>query len=184
MILNITTYGNPVLRKKAVKVNEVTPAIHELAASMLETMYADQGLGLAAQQVGRTEAICVIDIPPEHQGEAYVELNAAAKMPLVLINPVVSGPEGSLRCKEGCLSFPDLYMDVTRPRSITVAYMGLDGRHYELRVHGMLARAVIHETDHLAGVLFIDKFSPTQKMVSAGKLRRIKTHTKSSHEAE
>lgn len=184
MMMEITTYGNPILRKKAVKVQAVTPAIQALAASMLETMYADQGLGLAAQQVGRTEAICVIDVPAEHQGEDSVELNVAAKMPLVLINPVVSDPEGTLRCKEGCLSFPDLYMDVTRPRSITVAYMGLDGQHYELRVHGMLARAVIHESDHLAGVLFIDKLSPTQKMVSAGKLRRIKAHTASLREAE
>ncbi len=173
----VTTFGNPVLRKKAVEIKAVTQDIKDLAASMLETMYAEQGLGLAAEQVGRTEAICVVDVPPDCQGAEFVELNAPVKMPLVLLNPVVSDFEGTLRRKEGCLSFPDLYAEVTRARSCTVAYMGLDGRHYEARVHGMLARAVQHEVDHLNGVLLVDKMSPTQKALSAGKLRRIKKDT-------
>ena len=165
----VTTFGNPVLRKKAVEIKAVTQDIKDLAASMLETMYAEQ--------VGRTEAICVVDVPPDCQGAEFVELNAPVKMPLVLLNPVVSDFEGTLRRKEGCLSFPDLYAEVTRARSCTVAYMGLDGRHYEARVHGMLARAVQHEVDHLNGVLLVDKMSPTQKALSAGKLRRIKKET-------
>lgn len=182
MKMEIAIYGNPVLRKKAVEVKEVTPAIKMLADSMLETMYADQGVGLAAEQVGRTEALCVIDIPPELQEEKGMALNAAAKMPLVMLNPVVSEPEGTARSKEGCLSFPGLYMDVTRPESVTVSYLGLDGKHYELRVHGLLARAVSHETDHLNGVLFIDYFSSAQKMICAGRLRRMKA--KQKHKSE
>lgn len=173
----ITTYGNPVLRKKATKVKSVTVAIKELAASLLETMYADEGLGLAAEQIGSTEAVCVVDVPADFQGDDFVKLNEGIKMPMVLINPVISEPEGTLRRKEGCLSFPDMYMEVTRPRSCTVSYMGLDGKHYEVRVHGLLARAVMHETDHLNGILFIDKLSAAQKLVCAGKLRRIKAET-------
>lgn len=173
----ITTYGNPVLRKKATKVKSVTTAIKALAASLLETMYADEGLGLAAEQIGSTEAVCVVDVPADFQGEEFVSLNEGIMMPMVLINPVISEPEGTLRRKEGCLSFPDMYMEVTRPRSCTVSYMGLDGKHYEARVHGLLARAVMHETDHLNGILFIDKFSPAQKLVCAAKLRRIKADT-------
>ncbi len=179
MKYTITTYGNPVLRKKATKVKSITAAVKELAASMLETMYADEGLGLAAEQVGHTEAICVVDVPAEYQGEEFVKLNDGVKMPLVLINPVISETEGSLRRKEGCLSFPDMYMEVTRPRSCTVSYLGLDGKHYEVRVHGLLARAVMHEADHLNGVLLIDKLSAAQKMVCASKLRRIKAMTES-----
>ncbi len=174
---DITTYGNPVLRKKATKVKSVTTAIKELAASLLETMYADEGLGLAAEQIGSTEAVCVVDVPADFQGEDFVKLNEGIKMPMVLINPAISEPEGTLRRKEGCLSFPDMYMEVTRPRSCTVSYMGLDGKHYEVRVYGLLARAVMHETDHLNGILFIDKLSPAQKLVCAGKLRRIKADT-------
>lgn len=173
----ITTYGNPVLRKKASKVKSVTAEIKALAASLLETMYADEGLGLAAEQIGSTEAVCVVDVPADFQGDDFVKLNEGIQMPMVLINPVISEPEGTLRRKEGCLSFPELYMEVTRPRSCTVSYMGLDGKHYEVRVHGLLARAVMHETDHLNGILFIDKLSPAQKLVCAGKLRRIKAET-------
>lgn len=178
MKYTITTFGNTVLRKKASAVTEVTEAVKQLAASLLETMYAAEGLGLAAEQVGRTEAICVVDVPAEFQEPAFVELNACVKMPLVLINPVIGDPEGSLRRKEGCLSFPEMYMEVTRPRSCTVSYMALDGRHYEARVHGLLARAVMHEVDHLDGVLFIDKLSSAQKILCASKLRRLKAETK------
>jgi peptide deformylase len=174
----ITTFGNTILRKKASEVKEISEEIKRLAASLLETMYDAEGLGLAAEQVGRIEAICVVDVPAEFQESEFAALNANVKMPLVLINPVISDPEGSLRRKEGCLSFPDMYMEVTRPRSCTVSYMALDGSHYEARVHGLLARAVMHEVDHLDGVLFIDKLSSAQKVLCAGKLRRLKAETK------
>lgn len=173
----ITTFGNPVLRKKATEVKKITPEIKQLAESLLETMYAAEGFGLAAEQIGRTEAICTVDVPAEFQGDEFVKLNEHVKLPLVLINPVITEPEGTLRRKEGCLSFPDLYMEVSRPRSCTVAYLGLDGKHYEVRVHGLLARAVMHETDHLNGILFIDKLSSTQKVICASKLRRLKSET-------
>jgi len=173
----IVTFGAPVLRGKTAEIKTVTPEVKDLVASMLGTLYEAQGLGLAAPQIGKNVALCIVDVPEDLQGAAFAELNAPVKMPLVMMNPVVSAPEGSLRRQEGCLSFPGLYMDVTRPRACTVDYMALDGRHYRARVHGLLARAVMHEVDHLNGVLFIDKFSSAQKLIAAGKLRRIKEKT-------
>jgi len=170
----IVKFGAPVLRGKTKEIKSVTPEIKELVNTMLDTMREAEGLGLAAPQIGKDLAVCIVDVPEEAQGAEFIELNAPVKMPMVMLNPVISEPEGSLRRQEGCLSFPGLYMDVTRPRACTVDYMALDGQHYRVRVHGLLARAVIHEVDHLNGVLFIDKFSPTQKLLSASKLRRIK----------
>ena len=175
MTFEITIFGAPVLRGKAKEIKEITPEIKELAASMLETLYDAEGLGLAAPQIGKSVSMCVVDVPPDMQGEAFIELNAPVQMPLIMMNPVVSETEGTLRRQEGCLSFPGLFMEVTRPKSCTVDYMALDGRHYRASVHGLLARAVMHEVDHLNGVLFIDKFSAAQKLLSAGKLKRIKS---------
>jgi peptide deformylase len=140
---------------------------------MLDAMYAADGVGLAAEQVGRTEALCVIDVPPDAQGRD-AELNAGVKMPMVMFNPVVSEPEGTQRGSEGCLSFPGISAQVTRARSVTVDWMGEDGRHYSARVHGLLARAVQHETDHLAGVVFVDRVSSTQLLLLKGKLARLR----------
>lgn len=175
--MDITTYGNPVLRRKADPVKEITPALRELAQEMLRTMYAADGVGLAAEQVGRTEALCVIDVPPDAQGARFAEMNAAVKQPMILFNPVVSDPEGTQRGNEGCLSFPEISGPVTRALSCTVSYTGEDGKSYAVRVHGLLARAVQHEVDHLNGVLFVDKFSSAQKMLAAGKLRRLQRRT-------
>ena len=172
--MEIVTFGAPVLRAKTQPVETVTPEIKTLAARMLETLRIAEGLGLAAPQIGENIALCVVDVPEEFQGAEFVELNAPVKMPMVMMNPVVSETDGHLRRQEGCLSFPGLYMDVTRPRACTVDYMALDGKHYRARVYGLLARAVMHEVDHLNGVLFIDKFSAAQKLLAAGKLRRIK----------
>ena len=170
----IVIFGTPVLRAKARQINAVTPDITALAARMLGILREAEGLGLAAPQIGESVSMCVVDVPAEMQGAEFTESNAPVKMPMIMLNPVVSEPEGSLRRQEGCLSFPDLYMEITRARSCTVEYMGLDGKHYRAQVHGLLARAVMHEVDHLNGILFIDKFSSAQKILAAGKIRRIK----------
>ena len=171
--MDIVTYGNPVLKKPAVPVKEVTPELRALAQAMLDAMYAADGVGLAAEQVGRTESLCVIDVPPDAQGKD-APLNAGVKMPMVMFNPVVSAPEGSQRGSEGCLSFPGISAQVTRARSVTVDWMGEDGRHYSARVHGLLARAVQHETDHLAGVVFVERVSGTQLLLLKGKLAKLR----------
>jgi peptide deformylase len=171
--MDIVTYGNPILEKPAEPVREVTPELRDLARAMLDAMYAADGVGLAAEQVGRTEALCVIDVPPDAQGRD-AELNAGVKMPMVMFNPVVSAPEGTQRGSEGCLSFPGVSAQVTRARSVTVDWMGEDGKHYSARVHGLLARAVQHETDHLAGVVFVKRVSSTQALLLKGKLAKLR----------
>lgn len=172
--MTILHYGDPILSKPAQPVSEVTPELRALAQEMLRTMYEADGVGLAAEQVGRTEALCVIDVPPEAQGAAYAPLNAGVKMPWILFNPVVSEPEGTQRGSEGCLSFPGVSAQVTRALSVRVDYLGEDNKHYSVRVHGLLARAAQHEIDHLNGTVFVDRLSPTQRMLVAGKLRKLK----------
>ena len=171
--MDIVTYGNSVLREQATPVRAVTPELRALARERPAAMYAADGVGLAAEQVGRTEALCVIDVPPDAQGRD-AELNAGVKMPMVMFNPVVSAPEGTQRGSEGCLSFPGVSAQVTRARSVTVDWMGEDGKHYSARVHGLLARAVQHETDHLAGVVFVKRVSSTQALLLKGKLAKLR----------
>jgi len=177
MSTEIVKFGAPVLREKTKPVTAVTPEVRALAKRMLDILHEAEGLGLAAPQIGVGISLCIVDVPEEFQGEEFVELNAPVKMPMMMMNPVVSETEGTLRRQEGCLSFPGLYMDITRPRACTVDYMALDGKHYRARVHGLLARAVMHEADHLNGVLFVDKFSAAQKLLAAGKLKRIRNAT-------
>ena len=172
--MTILHYGDSTLSKPAQPVSEVTPELRALAQEMLRTMYEADGVGLAAEQVGRTEALCVIDVPPEAQGAAYAPLNAGVKMPWILFNPVVSEPEGTQRGSEGCLSFPGVSAQVTRALSVRVDYLGEDNKHYSVRVHGLLARAAQHEIDHLNGTVFVDRLSPTQRMLVAGKLRKLR----------
>lgn len=171
--MKISCYGDPILRKKAVPVDEITPEIKALAQEMLKTMYEADGVGLAAEQIGRTEAICVIDVPVESQGAEYAPLQAGIRMPMVLINPVVSELEGAQRGSEGCLSFPKIFAPVTRALSCRVDYMGLDGKHYSVKTYGLLARAVQHEVDHLNGIVFIDHFSTTQSLVFKSRLAKL-----------
>ena len=120
MILPIVTFGNAVLKQPAEPVAEVTPAIRKLVQDMLETMYDAEGVGLAAEQVGHRESICVIDVPRDAEYKTHIGRNDHVAMPLVLINPVVRDPQGSMRKSEGCLSFPGLYCDITRAETVTV----------------------------------------------------------------
>lgn len=174
MILKIQTYGNEILRRESRPIGAVTDEIRALARDMLETMRDADGVGLAAQQVGRDEAICVIDVPKGAEkvpgNEAF---NAAIPMPLVLLNPRIVAEEGSQRGSEGCLSFPDIHGQVTRAMQVTVQYEDLDGKGQTATARGLLARAIQHELDHLHGKLMIDKFSSVQKLAVNGKLRRL-----------
>jgi len=174
MIHPILTFGNDALRRKAVPVAEITDALRRLAADMLETMYAAKGVGLAAEQIGRDESICVIDIPPDAEKDACRAANASIAMPLVVVNPEITACEGKQRNEEGCLSFPEIGAPITRANQVTVAYTALDGERQTITVRGLLARAVQHETDHLNGILLVDKMSPMQKLSVAGQLKRLR----------
>lgn len=175
MKYDVLIYGREELRVKATPVAEVNEDIRKLARDMLETMYASNGLGLAAEQVGRSEAMFIVDVPSSHdtdkQGAPH---NPDVTMPLVLINPRITESEGSQVGQEGCLSFPDVFVDVKRAMEVTVEFTNLKGESQTLRVRGLLSRAVQHELDHLNGVLIVDRMSPVQKVAMAGKLRRLK----------
>lgn len=174
MILDIVKYGSAVLRESATPVPAVTPALRELAADMLETMYKAKGVGLAAEQVGRTESVCVIDVPSScEDDDATRDFNAAVQMPLVMFNPVVVSTEGSQDGKEGCLSFPNMSAPVVRPAQVTCQYLDPAGVPQMITVKGFLARAVLHETDHLNGVMYIDHLSAVDKLAMAKRLQKL-----------
>jgi peptide deformylase len=180
MSLSICTYGNPILRKKAVEVTEITGEIHELAKEMLETMYEERGVGLAAEQVGRTERMFVIDIPPESDVDDVGQReNPDIAMPLVLINPTITGHTEDVQMgPEGCLSFPDIFANVERWYEIDAEYMDLEGHIQKIHTKGLLARAIQHELDHLDGILLVDRMSHVKKVAIGGKLKRLVKETK------
>jgi peptide deformylase len=161
MKLPVVKYGHPVLRQKGARIEKITPEIEQLIADMFDTMYDAQGVGLAAQQVGKALQLTVIDVRASDR-PSTLELNGepadiAAFMPLVLINPTwkeAGEPEAGA---EGCLSFPEIYADIIRPSLIDVTATNQKGEKISFRCGGLLARAVQHEYDHLHGVLFIDR---------------------------
>ncbi len=179
-ILDIHTYGDPVLREPARPVSAITPEIRELIADMYATMRAAQGVGLAAQQVGRTEAICIIEIPEEYDREEEngPRLNPAVPLSLVLVNPeLVEKSADTCTMEEGCLSFPDIRGSVERAWSIVVKHLGLDGQPQTTTLQGFMARAAQHEMDHLAGDLFIDRFSHVKRLAIRTRLKRLQADT-------
>ena len=178
MIHPIVTFGDETLRQKATPVAEVNDDIRKLATDMLETMYAARGLGLAAEQIGRAERMCVIDVPLEVEKEACREANASVAMPLVLINPEIIAHEGRQRNDEGCLSFPEIGASITRANQVTVTFMALTGEHQTVTAQGLLARAIQHEVDHLNGILLVDKMSPMQKLSVSGQLKRLQARSR------
>ncbi len=175
MNYKVLTYGSEVLREKAKPVEKVTDDIRQLAKDMISTMYASNGVGLAAEQIGRTESVCVLDVTPAYGDGAEGEGKPCpAPMPLVLINPEITETEGECVAEEGCLSFPDIFVPVKRPERIVVKYMSIEGEDASIDTDGFLARAIQHEMDHLNGVLLYDHMSAVKRVALAGKLRRLK----------
>ena len=173
MKLKVFKYGEKVLREKATPVVVVDDRLRKLAEDMLETMHEAKGVGLAAEQVGRLEKMCVIDIP-EGCEEAEDEIfNAPIAMPLVLFNPEIVAQEGSQRDKEGCLSFPNVGGTLTRAAQVTCQYLDADNRPQVISARGFLARALQHEIDHLNGVLYIDHMSAVERLAFASKLKNL-----------
>jgi len=184
MILEVVKYGHPTLRKKGARVESVTPAIKELIANMFETMYAARGIGLAAQQVGEALLVTVIDVrEASAERPSTLELNGQPAdphklMPLVLINPELKSVGEMVAGPEGCLSFPEVYADISRPEKVDVVAMNEDGQRIEFRAGGLLARAIQHETDHLNGILFIDRMDSDTKKEMKAELDELQAGTK------
>ena len=173
MNLKIYKYGEAVLREKAEPVAVVTDALRALAADMIETMHRSKGVGLAAEQVGRTEKLCVIDIPEGCENEEDEAFNAPVQMPLVLFNPEIISQEGTQRDKEGCLSFPGIGGSITRAAQVTCQYLDENNMPQMVTARGFLARALQHEIDHLNGILYIDHMSAVERLAYAAKLKKL-----------
>jgi peptide deformylase len=162
-ILPIITLPDPLLRKKSEPVGRIDEAVRKLAADMLETMYAAPGVGLAAVQVGVPRRIVVLDTAKDEE----------PPRPLVLINPEIVSLSTEMRQREeGCLSLPDVRIDIERPSSLTVRYTDLDGKPQELKTQGLLATAIQHEIDHLNGKLIIDFLSRLKRDIIVRRLKK------------
>lgn len=185
MELRITQYGEPVLREKGRPVTEFGPELKQLAEDMVETMRAADGIGLAAQQIGRALQFCVVDVHfPDSPPEYFYELDGRKIpfdmfMPLALANPQVEVvPLSQSDYDEGCLSFPEITGIVNRPDRIRVRYQDVDGHPHVLECEGILARCIQHEVDHLNGVLFIDHMDRRSLAKVEKKLKRLKRDTR------
>lgn len=173
MVLQVVKYGDKVLREKARPVPVVTPELLKLVDDMLDTMHKAGGVGLAAEQVGRLEKVCVIDIPDGCENDEDALFNAPVPMPLVMFNPEIVSCEGTDYDKEGCLSFPQVGGSISRAAQVTVQYLDAQNCPQMLTVRGFLARAVQHETDHLNGILYIDHMSAVERLKCAAKLKKL-----------
>jgi len=183
MILPVVKYGNPVLRQKGARIERITAEITGLIDDMLQTMYAAAGVGLAAQQVGKALRLTVIDIKDVRDRPSSLEIGGKPvtipdHMPLVLINPEIKPAGKPVTGPEGCLSFPEIYADIERPETVDVKAMNEKGETIEFRCGGLLARAVQHETDHLQGILFIDRMSSETKKELKPQLDELQETTK------
>src|SRR5947199_9282969 len=185
MILPIVTYGTPILRQKGEKIEAISPAIKKLIGDMLETMYAHKGVGLAAQQVGLALQLTVIDVRGVTDRPSSIEVagqpvEVVELMPLVPINPEITAVGKPVSGPEGCLSFPEIFADITRPDVVDVKAMNHEGNTIEFRCSGLLARAVQHETDHLHGILFIDRMDKKTKEELRPQLEQLQAQTKAA----
>jgi peptide deformylase len=187
MILEVVKYGHPVLRQKGAPIGKLTLEVKKLIADMFETMNANHGVGLAAQQVGHPLQLTVIDVREAKDRPSWLELDGKPAdvgeiMPLVLINPELKPDGDPVAGGEGCLSFPEIFAEITRPESVTVKALDAKGKPIEFRCGGLLARVVQHETDHLNGILFIDRMSRKTKEELRPELDALQAQTKAELE--
>ncbi|HEU5071669.1 MAG TPA: peptide deformylase [Verrucomicrobiae bacterium] len=183
MILEVVKYGHPVLRERGSRVKEITPEVTRLVGDMFETMYDAKGIGLAAQQVGVALQLTVIDVRGITDRPSTLEVNGAPAdvdtfMPLVLINPKIIPVGAPVAGPEGCLSFPEIYADITRSEQVDVKALNAKGEPLAFRAGGLLGRAIQHEVDHLNGVLFIDRMTPEDKAELRAEIDDLHTATK------
>jgi peptide deformylase len=183
MILPIVKYGNPILRKKGARIEKVTPEIKKLISDMFETMYAAHGIGLAAQQVGQALQLALIDVRGVKDRPSTMEKNGQSvdiesNMPIVLINPELKPSANSIDGPEGCLSFPEIYADISRTESVEVKCLDDKGQELRFRCGGLLARAIQHEVDHLNGILFVDRMNSKEREELRPQLDLLQAETK------
>lgn len=172
-LLKIYTFPEPVLRQKAQPVTEFNSDLEKLAQDMLETMYDAPGVGLAANQVGITKRILVIDTDYSIEGDEDAEIRHYVNQnPRIIVNPDIIEKSGKILFKEGCLSVPGFTEEVQRFDRATLRYQDLKGQTQELQTEGLLAVAIQHEIDHLDGKLFIDRLSMVKRGMIKGKIKK------------
>lgn len=159
-LLPIHLLGSPVLRERAREIPEVTDETRAFVEDLFATMRADRGVGLAANQVGVAQRVAVVD--------------TTGGDPLVLINPVILEQTGKQTDEEGCLSIPEIYADVTRAQRVVVETTRLDGERIRVEAEDFKARAILHEIDHLDGVLFLDHLSPLKRRMLLRKWQKMR----------
>jgi len=163
---SILIHPDPRLKKLASPVDDLSDALRQLADDMLETMYDAPGIGLAAPQIGALDRLIVMDCTREDEGDAR---------PLVMFNPEVIAASDDLNTyEEGCLSIPDQYAEVTRPREVEVKWMDQNGAEQKEVFDGLWATCVQHEIDHLNGKLFIDYLGPMKRQMITRKMQKLK----------
>jgi peptide deformylase len=163
MIYPIVKYGNPVLEKPAQPVTEFDDELKKLVDDMFESMYAAKGVGLAAPQIGVSKRLAVIDVTFKEDPSAM----------LVLANPEIIHTEGKQRQSEGCLSIPEFREALTRANKVTVRAQDINGDWYEKTGEDLLARAFLHETDHLNGKLYISHLSALKRDLIKRKIKKL-----------
>lgn len=186
MILRITKYGEPILRKVGEPITEFDEALAELAKNMIDTMYNEEGIGLAAQQVNRALQICVIDVRPPEGVEAPFIYNYDGKqppldlvMPMAIVNPKVTIIDNTEDVyEEGCLSFPGVNGKVDRPIRIRCEFQDTEGNSHVIEADGLLGRCILHEVDHLHGKLFIDLMQKRDLKKNEKKIKKLKRESR------
>jgi len=163
MIYTIVKFGDPMLKKKAASVTLFDEELQKLVDDMFESMYAAHGVGLAAPQIGISKRLAVIDTSFKEDPDAK----------LVLANPEIIHTEGRHTQNEGCLSIPEFRESVTRPRKVTIRAQDVKGNFYEKTGEELLARAFLHETDHLNGKLYISHISALKRDLMKRKIRKL-----------
>jgi peptide deformylase len=183
MILSISQYGDPILRVKGKRIEKIDDHIRELAADMIETMHAANGVGLAAQQVGEALQLTVLDVSQVEDRPSTMKFNGEdvdpkTVMPVVLINPEIEIDGATETGTEGCLSFPEITGQIERAKSIIARAQTVEGDTIAIQASGLLARAIQHEVDHLNGILFIDRMNSAAKAALSSRLKRLQKETK------
>ncbi|MFP4156450.1 MAG: peptide deformylase [Opitutales bacterium] len=186
MRLRVTQYGEPVLRKAGAPVTEFNAELARLAQDMVDTMYAAEGIGLAAQQIGRALQLCIVDVRPPDGAEPPFDYRYDERqppldlfMPLALCNPQVSIIDAHEDVyEEGCLSFPGINGKVDRPVGVRCTFQDLQGNPHSIEADGLLGRCILHEVDHLNGVLFIDKMDKRDLKKNESKIKKLKRESR------
>ena len=186
MRLRVIKYGEPILRKVGSKITEFDTELKQLAEDMFETMYAEQGIGLAAQQIGKAIQLCVFDVRPPEDVEISFQYHFDGKqppldliMPMAIVNPKISIIDDTENIyEEGCLSFPEVNGKVTRAIGVCCDFQDIEGQPHTIECDGLLSRCILHEVDHLNGNLFIDRMDKRDLRKNETRIKKLKRESR------